>query len=708
MCRILVPFLFLLLATCYAQSNAEWKTGPSAEPRLSDNSSLWLDYALLSEARRMAWAAELRGYWCPQPGSDILDNALTELQRGAASLLGQGLKRFESSQNAGTLLLGTLATIRQHIPHDLLALVQSLPPEGFAIVSSTAEAGGLVIASQTEPGVLYGVFHLLRYMQMCEPSSNLKLMEAPKIGLRMLNHWDNLGGGIERGYAGSSLWNWDQLPDVVDSRYEEYARFCASLGINGTVINNVNANPAILSGAYLEKVAVLAGILQRWGIKTYLSANFSSCLEPREETRDRSRRGGIGVLETADPLDPRVQQWWRNKATEIYNMIPDFGGWLVKADSEGMPGPRQYGRSHADGANMLADALAPHGGILLWRTFVYGNDDDRAKDVYSEFKDYDGQFRDNVVLQAKNGPIDFQPREPFAPIFGAMPQTDLALEFQITKEYLGHSTTLCYLAPMWAEVLRADTWAQGKGSTVGRVIDGTLNSSHRRTCITGVANTGDDENWCGSIFNQANWYAFGRMAWNHELEPEAIAREWVQLTFGTESDVTASIVKMMMGSYDATVNYTMPMGLVLLCDWGHHKPDPKKRQNYHGGTATGLGIDRTRAGTGYVDQYFTPLNERYNRIDSTPLEYLLWFHHVPWDHVLGSGRSLWEELRFRYHSGAAYVDQMVETWQRIDDNIDPAKYESVLKQLHAEQEYARLWRKTCLDYFASLFGNPDR
>ncbi len=592
---IFIPFLSLLLTAGYAQEKTELPADASAEPAMSENSSLWLEYGLLSESRRMAWAAELKGYWAPQSGSELFDNAVAELQRGAASMLGQELKRVESSDAAGTLVLGTLAKVGAHVPEDLLPAIQGLPSDGFAIVTRTGEAGGLLITSETEAGVLYGVFHLLRLMQTSEPIANWRLLEAPKIEMRMLNHWDNLNGTIERGYAGSSLWKWDELPDVVDPRYEEYARFCASIGINATVLNNVNANPDILRTEYLEKVAVLAEVFRKWGIKTYLSANFASVLEEREPTRDRSVRGGIGHLETADPLDPRVQEWWRNKATEIYRLIPDFGGWLVKADSEGMPGPRQYERSHADGANMLADALAPHGGILLWRTFVYGRAEDRAKDVFNEFVKFDGKFRDNVVLQAKNGPIDFQPREPFAAVFGAMPQTDLAIEFQITKEYFGESTTLCYLAPMFAEVMSSDTWAQGQGSTVGRVIDGSL-SPVGRTVIAGVANTGDDANWCGNIFNQANWYAFGRMAWNHELAPDAIAREWVLQTFRTEPDVTDSIVEMMMGSYDATVNYTMPMGMVLLCDWGHYNPKPSMRKKYHGGTATGwASIELARA-----------------------------------------------------------------------------------------------------------------
>ncbi|MFU8847201.1 MAG: alpha-glucuronidase family glycosyl hydrolase [Opitutales bacterium] len=704
--RIILSFVFLLLATGQIQAKAELTADPFAEPHLSDNSSLWLDYALLPESQRTAWAAELKGYWSPQSGSAILDNAVGELQRGAASLLGRKLPRVESGEAAGAVLLGTLAKVGAHVPDDLMSAVKNLPSDGFAIISTPGDVGGLVITSHSEAGVLYGVFHLLRLMQTSEPSAHLRLLEAPKIEMRMLNHWDNMNGSIERGYAGSSLWKWEELPDVVDSRYEEYARFCASIGINATVLNNVNSNPDFLRTENLEKVAVLAAIFRKWGITTYLSANFSSVLKEREKTRDRSARGGIGDLDTADPLDPRVQAWWRNKAAEIYTLIPDFGGWLVKADSEGMPGPRQYERSHVDGANMLADALAPHGGILLWRTFVYGRADDRAKDVYKEFVGFDGQFKDNVVLQAKNGPIDFQPREPFAPIFGAMPQTDLAIELQIAKEYLGESTTVSYLAPMWEEIFRADTWSQGQGSTVGRVIDGSL-SSAGRTCIAGVANTGDDANWCGSIFNQANWYAFGRMAWNHELGSEAIAREWVRQTFKTEHDVTASIVDMMMGSHDATTNYTMPMGQALLCDWGHFKPKPSIRKNYHGGTASGLGMDRSRTGSGFADQYFSPLNNLYSEIDSTPLDLLLWFHHVPWDYQLSSGRSLWEELQFRYNSGVAYVDQMVETWQQKEAAIDPAKYKSVLEQLRAEQEYARLWRETCLNYFASLVEDKE-
>ena len=440
------------------------------------------------------------------------------------------------------------------------------------------------------------------------------MVEAPRIRHRVLDHWDNLNRTVERGYAGFSLWDWHKLPDYRSPRYTDYARANASIGINGTVLTNVNANATSLTAEYLAKAAALADVFRPYGIRVYLTARFSAPIE-------------IGGLTTADPLDPAVAAWWKRKADEIYGFIPDFGGFLVKANSEGQPGPQDYGRTHADGANVLADALAPHGGLVMWRAFVYSNEvpDDRAKQAYNEFQPLDGKFRPNVLVQVKNGPIDFQPREPFHPLFGAMPKTPLMMEFQITQEYLGFATHLVYLAPLFEETLRADTHAKGEGSTVARVIDGSLHG-HALTGIAGVANIGTDRNWCGSVFACANWYAFGRLAWDHALTSDAIADEWIRRTFGNDPALVAPVKEMMLGSREAAVDYMTPLGLHHQMAEGHHYgPGPWVSQArradwtsvyYHRADANGIGFDRTATGSNAASQYFPPVAEVFGNRDN--------------------------------------------------------------------------------------------
>jgi alpha-glucuronidase len=523
----------------------------------------------------------------------------------------------------------------------------------------------------------------------------------------MLNHWDNMDESIERGYGGKSLWKWDELPDQVNQQCYEYARFCASLGINGVVLNNVNANPKMLLQDNLVKVAALADVFRTWGIRVYLSVNFASPLSPAGAPGQPKRWKGVGTLTTADPLDPGVRDWWTDKAKEIYALIPDFGGFLVKADSEGMPGPRTYNRSHVDGANMLADALAPVGGILIWRAFVYGKINDRQMEAFNEFKPFDSKFRDNMFLQVKNGPLDFQPREPFNPLFGAMPDTDLALELQIAKEYLGHATTLAYLGPMWTEFLRSDTYAKGSGSTIAKVIDGSLHG-RKRSCIAGVANTGDGTEWCGSVFNQANWYAYGRLAWNPQLSAEEIAKEWITMTIPCDAQTRATILKMMMGSHEAVVDYTMPLGLNLLVAMSdHYTPSPETRMSFHKGDAKGIGFNRTKQGSNYVGQYHPELQTIFNDPETTPLNLLLWFHHVPWDAKLSTGRTLLDELTFRYDRGVSTVDCMADTWKSLEGKVPPEMHVSVMKKLLEEKQYARDWRDSCVNYFAALAADRE-
>ncbi len=524
---------------------------------------------------------------------------------------------------------------------------------------------------------------------------------APRIRHRVLDHWDNLDRTVERGYAGFSLWDWHKLPDYRDPRYTDYARANASIGINGTVLTNVNADATSLTPPYLAKAAALADVFRPYGIRVYLSARFSAPIE-------------IGGLKTADPLDPEVAAWWKRKADEIYGVIPDFGGFLVKANSEGQPGPQDYGRTHADGANMLADALSPHGGIVMWRAFVYSHEvpEDRAKQAYDEFHPLDGAFRPNVLVQVKNGPIDFQPREPFHPLFGAMPKTPLMLELQITQEYLGFATHLVFLGPLFEEVLQADTYAKGQGSTVARVVDGTLDG-HELTGIAGVANTGTDRNWCGSVFACANWYAFGRLAWDHATSSERIADEWAADDVHERSRVPgAPSREMMLASREAAVDYMTPLGLVhLMARNHHHGPGPWVSGGprpdwtsvyYHRADANGIGFDRTATGSNAVGQYAPPVRDEFASLERVPEEYLLFFHHVPWDHRMRSGDTLWEELVDRYYGGVQQVRWMQERWDSVAKEIDPERYEQVRVFLEIQEREARWWRDACVLYFQTF------
>ena len=530
--------------------------------------------------------------------------------------------------------------------------LRALGNDGY-IIRASKDGNHLTITSSGEQGILYGTYHLLRLQatgQLSESTlKSLNVSEKPDYRIRVLNHWDNLDGTIERGYAGHSLWKWDELPSVVSPRYEAYARANASIGINATVINNVNASPKILSDDYLQKVKVLADIFRPYGLKIYLSINFSS-------------PAALGGLSTSDPLDKEVIAWWKKKAKDIYSLIPDFGGFLVKANSEGQPGPCDYGRTHAEGANMLADVLKPYCGIVMWRAFVYSpTDSDRAKQAYLEFEPLDGKFRDNVIVQIKNGPIDFQPREPFSPLFGAMKKTPVMPEFQITQEYLGFSNHLVFLAPMWKECLDSDTYVQGAGSTIARVTDGSL-FSHSLTAIAGVTNIGDDINWCGHPFAQANWYAFGRLAWKHSLSSEQIGEEWLRQTFlplalqpyndsvneisskerqQLHSQLSLLNSQLLQESREAVVDYMMPLGLHHIFAWGHHYgPEPWcdipgarpdwMPSYYHRADDGGIGFDRSSKGSNATAQYHSPLCEQLDNVDTCPENLLLWFHHVPW------------------------------------------------------------------------------
>jgi len=692
-------------------------SGGNVWPR--DGYELWLDYRPVQSAERFgAYRECLQGVAVPGD-SPTVAAVRAELQRGLTRLLDGPVDAGQGRLRGAGLLAGTPQTSSQIAALGWDEQIEAQGTEGYLIRSAMVEREpAVVIAAGSELGVLYGSFHLLRLLQTQQPLAGLDVAERPRIQLRLLDHWDNLDGSVERGYAGRSLWKWKDLPHTLDPRYRDYARACASIGINGAVLNNVNADPMILRSDYLEKVAALADALRPYGIKVYLSVNFASPLGPRG-MRGRFRRwDGIGNLDNADPLDPDVERWWKEKADEIYRHIPDFGGFLVKANSEGMPGPFDYGRTHAEGANMLARALAPHGGGVMWRAFVYDADTDpdpdRAKRAYKEFAPLDGKFDDNVFVQVKNGPLDFQPREPFHPLFGGMPKTPLMMEFQVTQEYLGQSIHLVYLAPMWKEVLDSDTFAQGKGSTVARVVDGSLHG-YPMTGITGVANVGSDRNWCGHHFAQANWYAFGRLAWNQHLSSEAIAEEWIRATFTNDDGAVATVLDMMMGSWEACVNYMTPLGLHHLMREGHHYgPDLDydagredwNPQYFHRADAAGLGCDRSSSGSNAIEQYFPPLRDLFGDRATCPEKYLLWFHHVPWDYEMRSGRTLWDELAWRYYHGVEYVSWMLETWGGLKPHVDPLRYGEVLKKLSTQEVHAIEWPQVCLSYFQRFSRRP--
>ena len=662
--------------------------------KADDGSRLWLRYEPLPHRVQIKSIGV-------QGKSATFDAIRRELSLACAGLLGMPVTIGETDE--ASIIVGTAQTSTLIRKQHWEAELKQLGPEGYRI--RTVRAGNknvVVIASTTDIGALYGTFHFLRLLQTEQPLDRLQLDETPRLKLRLLNHWDNLDGSIERGYAGKSLWKWDELPQHIDPRLLDYARANASIGINGTVLNNVNAAAEFLTPKYLAKVAAIAGVFRPYGIRVYLSARFSAPIE-------------LGKLPTADPLDSAVMEWWKQKANEIYKLIPDFGGFVVKANSEGQPGPRTYNRTHVDGANMLAAAVAPHHGIVMWRAFVYDMKPgyDRAGAAYENLQPFDGKFAANVLLQVKNGPIDFQPREPFHSLFGAMPRTQLMPELQITQEYLGFANHFVFLATMWREFLDSDTYARGRGSTVSRVVDGSV-YRQRLTGIAGVANTGSDQNWTGHHLLQANWYAFGRLAWNPRLSSKAIAQEWTTMTLTRDAAAVSTIVRLMLGSREAAVNYMTPLGLHHLFWGGHHYGpapwwDKEKRDDwnpvyYHKADAFGIGFDRTKTGSNTVSQYHQPA--RFSNPDRCPEKFLLWFHHVAWDRKLKSGRTLWEELALHYQAGVDWVRATRATWMTLSGAIDPERHEAVAQKLAIQERDAVWWRDACLLYFQTFAKRP--
>ena len=651
--------------------------------------NLWLRYQKIEDATLLKkYKNQIKGIQVSGE-SPTLKVALTELERGL-----KGLIAFEgTASNDGNIIIGKFTDLTI----ENATLPENLGKEGFQIFTKNKN---IIITANEDAGLLYGVFHFLKLLQTHQDITKLKIIESPKMDVRVLNHWDNLDRTVERGYAGFSIWNWHTLPEYIDQKYIDYARANASIGINGAVLTNVNANALVLRYDYLEKVKALADVFRPYNIKVYLTARFSAPIE-------------LGGMDTADPTEPKVQEWWNDKVSEIYQLIPDFGGFVVKANSEGQPGPQNYGKSHVEGANMIGDALAPHGGIVMWRAFVYSaeNTDDRHRQAFTEFVPMDGKFRDNVMIQVKNGAIDFQPREPIHPMFGAMPKTPILMEFQVTQEYLGQGTHLVYLAPMWEEVLNFDTHAEGIGSTVAKVIDGSLNTQ-KWTGIAGVANIGNEINWTGYHFGQANWHAFGRLAWDPYLSSEKIADEWIRMTFTNDENFVNTIKRMLLNSHEVCVNYMSPLGLHHIMATGHHYgPGPwvgdlsRPEWNpvyYHRADSEGVGFDRTPTGTNATEQYFEPVEKMFSNKDTCPEKYLLWFHHIAWGENLASGKTLWEELISHYYKGAKDVEGMRKTWHLVKDKVDDQRFREVDMMLQIQEKEAKWWRDACLLYFQTF------
>lgn len=651
-----------------------------------DGYKLWLKYEPVeNKTQKSYYSSRLKTIYADTQNPSV-KVAVDELQLAVKSLLGfTPVVKPPSAGQKGLLL-------------KIDSNTADINNEGFRISSA---GNTITIQAKKGEGVLYGVFHLLRGIQTDE---DINTVTSPDIQLRLLNHWDNNNGTIERGYAGMSLWKWYELPERIDPRYIDYARANASIGINGTVLNNVNASARFLTSEYLGKVKALADAFRPYGIKVYLSVNFAT---PRI----------LGDTKDADPLNPELRKWWAKKTDEIYKLIPDFGGFLVKANSEGEPGPMDYGRTHVDGANMLADAVKPHGGIIMWRAFVYSFDPkyDRFKAAYEEFKPFDGKFADNVIIQVKNGPVDFMPREPISPLFTTMKKTPVSMEFQLTQEYLGWATHWMYLAPMFKECLETDTHAKGKGSTVANVLKGKV-FDYKLTAMAGVANTGSDRNWTGHPMTQSNWYTLGRLAWNTDISSEKIVDEWIKQTLTRNTTAVGTIAGSMMKSRDIYVNYTSPFGLHHVMGESHHfGPEPWVEKAprpdwtalyYHRADEKGIGFDRTKTGSNGLSQFPEELAKLYENEEDCPEEFLLWFHHVSWDKKLKNGETFWNAFVKSFYDGAEQVQDLQKEWQSVKANVPKETFENVEARLKTQYKEAIWWRDSCVLYFQTFSKKP--
>lgn len=669
----------------------------------------WLRFNPIADRERLEeyrrWGQEIG---VADPADEVLQTAVAELMDGLEAMLGARPRRTAAYTGRAGILLGTRGHLTD-LPIEIDWLMEAV--DGYSIRAMIIKGQPkLVLAGQSAKGVLYAVYHLLRLMQSGEELSGLAITETPANELRMLNQWDNMDGSIERGYAGRSIFYRNNEFEQDTSRLRDYARLLASIGINAIAINNVNVHAAeslLITEERLPDVARVAAIFRRYGISIFLSVNYASPLQ-------------LGGLRSADPLDESVIRWWKEIARNIYREIPDFGGFLVKADSEGRPGPFTYGRDHADGANMLADALAPYGGLVIWRCFVYNcqqdwrdRTTDRAKAAYDHFTPLDGKFRDNVLLQIKNGPMDFQVREPVSPLFGAMPATNQMLELQITQEYTGQQRHLCYLVPQWKEVLDFDTHARGAGSTVADVVGGRL-FNRRRGGIAAVSNIGDAPNWTGHVLAQANLYGFGRLAWNPRLTAEEITNEWIGQTFGADPDVMRAVSKMMLDSWSIYEKYTAPLGVGWMVNPDHHYGpnvdgyEYSRWGTYHFADRHGIGVDRTvRTGTRYTAQYFEPNAEMYENLESCPDELLLFFHHVPYTYRLKSGKTVIQHIYDTRFEGVLQAVELLNAWSSLESKLDADRFEQVRHRLREQVKHAREWRDQLNTYFYRKSGIPD-
>ena len=670
----------------------------------NDGYKLWLDYQPISDSKLKSQVEPLLSgvyFFGENPTYEAIRN---ELNLASQSMLKKAPTYTKERLQNTKLWIGTREQLSQVLSLTKQTEIKALGTDGYW--RGTVELDGksfYAIVGNQPVGTLYGLYNWLNSIQSNTFDKETELADSPKIKLRMLNHWDNLDRTVERGYAGFSIWDWHRLPGYIDPRYIDYARANASIGINAVSLTNVNANALILTTDFMKKVKVLADVFRPYGIKVFLTARFSAPIQ-------------LEGMKTADPLDPEVIAFWKKKADEIYSFIPDFGGFLVKANSEGQPGPHEYGRNHAEGANMLADALAPHGGVLIWRAFVYSHEDDvdRHMQANNEFEPLDGKFKDNVIIQIKNGAIDFQPREPFHPLYGAINNTNVGMEFQITQEYLGQATNLVFLAPMWEEVLKSKTHKPNPTSTVGSILEGK-ETGQNLTLIAGVSNIGTDRNWTGHLFAQSNWYAFGKLAWNPEATSEVIAAEWTKLTFGQDPEVVSKIDEILLKSYETAVDFMTPLGLHHIMGRSHHYgPGPWVMGGradwtapyYHQADSMGIGFDRTSDGSGALDQYAPEVVQNWGDPHQIPEKYLLWFHHVPWDFKLKNGDTLWEGIAYHYDQGVKDVRDMQATWASLEPKIDPAEFDHVRQLLEIQEEEAEWWRNSCLLYFQTFSKRP--
>ena len=681
-----LTFLIVVFSvSCYASSLIEAKN-----VRLNSGYNMWLNYKPIQDPKILNYYRSSLTNIVFQHSSKTTIVIKEELSKALEKLLDEKVVFNNKVQKGSLIFLNSKYSIhRKYVSKKTISELETIGNEGYLILNKKLNGNKTtLILANSDIGLLYGSFHLLRLIQTRQNLSKIDIKESPKVKYRIANHWDNLDRSVERGYAGLSIWNWEELPLKISRRYKDYARFCASIGINSVVINNVNADARFISTENLKKIAILEDIFSPYGLKIFIAINFNS---PQI----------IGNLDTADPLNEKVVYWWKKKVEEIYQYIPHMGGFLVKADSEGQPGPNSYGRTHADGANMLAKSLTPYQGVVMWRAFVYGKKQkDRIREAYDEFKPLDGLFDDNVIIQVKKGPLDFMPKEPFSPLLGALKNTNTMIEFQVTQEYLGNENHLLYKGAMYDEILKSDTYAEGKGTLVGDVISGKT-YDYKHTGMAGVVNPGMAENWTGHPFVQSSWYAFGRLAWNYKEDPWIIAKDWVKMTFSNNEEVVKKIIKIMKLSERAAVNYREPLGLTHIGNSSHYGPAPwSSRSNYfHQADEYGLGYDRSKTGSNAIAQYNEPLQSLFNNKKTTPEELLLWFHHVSWEYKMKSGMSMWEELVAHYYKGVEEVKEIQKLWSTLSGVIEKEKFTEIDNLLKRQLHDAIIWRDSCVLYF---------